>query len=158
MAKRIAIAADHGGFLLKEKVKDALKKGRYEVEDVGVFSTESCDYPQFGFAAAKKVSEGKADRGIVICKTGIGMAIIANKLPGVRAGVCNSMDDAVSSRKHNDTNVLVLAASRINSKMALDITRTWLRTRALKGRHARRVGQIGELEKKVFRARRRAAN
>jgi len=154
MAKKIAIAADHGGFLLKEKVKDTLKKGRYEVEDVGAFSADACDYPQFGFAAAKKVSDGKAAKGIVICKTGIGMASIANKLPGVRAGVCNSMDDAVSSRKHNDTNVLVLAAARINSKIALDITRTWLRTRALKGRHARRVSQIGELEKKVFKGRR----
>lgn len=151
MAGKIVIGADHGGFSLKQKIIDALKKSKYSVEDAGASSQEPCDYPEFGFSVAKKVSSGKAYRGILICKSGIGMAIVANKLPGVRAGVCNSKADAVSSRKHNDTNVLVLSATKINTRAALDITRTWLSTRAEKGRHLRRVKQITEIEKKVFK-------
>ncbi|MFH1552279.1 MAG: ribose 5-phosphate isomerase B [Candidatus Omnitrophota bacterium] len=151
MAKNIAIGADHGGFPLKEKIKEALKKAHYRIDDVGTSSSEACDYPRFGFAVAEKVSTGEAARGILICKTGIGMAVIANKYPSVRAGVCNSTADALSARRHNDTNVLVLAATKVSAKKALDITRTWLRTEALKGRHARRVRQIDELEKKVFK-------
>ena len=154
MARKIVIGADHGGFLLKEKIKAALKKARYRVEDVGTDSAESCDYPRFGFDVAGRVSDGKAERGIAICKTGIGMAIIANKYPGVRAGVCDSASDAVSARKHNDTNVLVLAATKTSSKKALGIVRAWLRTKATGGRHARRVRQIAELERKVFKKRR----
>jgi RpiB/LacA/LacB family sugar-phosphate isomerase len=151
MDKRIAIGADHGGFALKENLKAMLKKSGYRVEDVGAYSEESCDYPEFGFEAACRVSARKAARGIVICKTGIGMSIIANKLPGVRAGLCASVADAVSSRQHNDTNVLVLAASRIGQTSAKDIVRAWLKTKALKGRHARRVRQIKELEKKLYK-------
>jgi ribose 5-phosphate isomerase B len=151
MAKKIVIGSDHGGFLLKEKIKVALRKMHYRIEDVGTASGESCDYPRFGFDVAKQVSKGKADRGIVVCKTGIGMAVIANKYPRVRAGVCNSVSDALSARKHNDANVLVLAATKINSRKALDIVKTWLRTRALGGRHRRRVRQIIEFEKKVFK-------
>ncbi|MGD2279210.1 MAG: ribose 5-phosphate isomerase B [Candidatus Omnitrophota bacterium] len=156
MAKRrIAIGADHGGFLLKEKIAKALKKGRREVDDVGCFSPESCDYPRFGYAVAKKVSLKKAARGIIICKSGIGMAIVANKVPGVRAGVCYSTEDALSSRQHNDTNVLVLSANRVSGKKALDIVKVWLKTKAQKGRHARRVRQIKALEKKEFKKGRR---
>jgi len=151
MVKKIAIAADHGGFLLKQKIKEGLKKARYRVEDMGTYSAGPCDYPGFGFSAAQKVSNGEADRAIIICKTGIGMSIIGNKLPGVRAGLCNSADDAVSARKHNNTNVLVLAATKLTDKKAMDIVKVWLRTRALGGRHARRVGQIKKLEKKVFK-------
>ncbi len=152
MAKSVAIGADHGGFDLKEKINKTLKKMRYKINDVGTFSGESCDYPAYGFDAARKVSEGLAERGIIICKTGIGMVIIANKLPGVRAGVCNSVNDAVSARQHNDTNVLVLAANKVSAKKALDIAKVWLKTKALKGRHARRVRQIRDLEKKVFKS------
>ncbi|MEA3489464.1 MAG: RpiB/LacA/LacB family sugar-phosphate isomerase [Candidatus Omnitrophota bacterium] len=151
MAKKVILAADHGGFSLKEKIKGMLTKSGYRVEDAGTYSARSCDYPEFGFSAAKQVSSRKADRAIVICKTGIGMSIIANKLPGVRAGLCGSVSDAVSSRQHNDTNVLVLAAKRVSAKKAMDTVRAWLRTRALKGRHAKRVRQIKELEKKVFK-------
>ncbi len=151
MAKRIVIGADHGGFPLKEKLKKALKKARYRIDDVGTGSGESCDYPEYGFAVAEEVSKKKAARGIIICKTGIGMAVVANKVPGVRAGVCNSVKDAVSSREHNDTNVLVLAATKVGPGKALDITKAWLRTKAEGGRHARRVRQIKEYEKKVFK-------
>ena len=151
MDKRIAIGADHGGFALKESLKAMLERSGYSVEDVGAHSDRSCDYPEFGFEAARKVSARKAPRGIVICKTGIGMSIIANKLPGVRAGLCASVADAVSSRQHNDTNVLVLAASRTAQGKAKEIVRAWLKTAALKGRHARRVRQIKALEKKLYK-------
>lgn len=156
MAKRrIAIGADHGGFALKGKVMKALGRGKYQIDDAGCFSSVSCDYPQFGYAVAKKVSLKKAARGIIICKSGIGMAIVANKVPGVRAGVCYSTEDALSSRQHNDTNVLVLAANRVGGKKAIDIVKVWLRTKAQGGRHARRVRQIKALEKKEFKKGRR---
>ncbi len=151
MAKKIVVAADHGGFDLKEKIKKILKRKGYRVDDVGTHSGESCDYPEYGYNAAKKVSSKKTGRGIIICKTGMGMAMIANKVPGVRAGVCGSVADAVSSRQHNDANVLVLAAAKISSKKAIDITKAWLRAKALKGRHARRVRQINAIEKKEFK-------
>ena len=151
MAKKVAIGADHGGFALKERIKKILKERSCRVVDAGTASGDACDYPQFGFEAARMVSQGKADRGIVICKTGIGMAIIANKLPRVRAGVCNSVADALSARKHNDTNVLVLAATKTDAKKALRIVKAWMKTRALGGRYARRVRQISALEKKVFK-------
>ncbi|MBD3427235.1 MAG: ribose 5-phosphate isomerase B [Candidatus Omnitrophica bacterium] len=151
MAKKIAIGADHGGYDLKEKIIKLLKRSGHRVEDVGTYSPESSDYPVFGFDAAKKVSTGKADRGIVICKSGIGMSIIANKLPGVRAALCHTEEDAVSSRKHNDANVLVLSATKTGARRAERLTKLWLGTRALSGRHARRVDQIKKLEKKVFK-------
>lgn len=151
MAKKIAIGSDHGGYKLKEILIRELKKKKYTIYDEGTRSSDSCDYPGYGFSAAKKVSMKKAKKGIVICKTGIGMAVIANKLPGVRAGVCNSVKDAVSARQHNDTNVLVLAAMKVSSKKALEIMRVWLKTKALGGRHAKRVKQIKKLEKKVFK-------
>ncbi|MGB3111553.1 MAG: RpiB/LacA/LacB family sugar-phosphate isomerase [Candidatus Omnitrophota bacterium] len=152
MAKgRIAIGADHGGFYLKEEIKKKLTKAGYKVEDLGTRSERPCDYPEYGYAVAKKVSGKKAARGIVICKSGIGMAIVANKVPGVRAGACYSRADAVSSREHNDTNVLVLAASRVSDRKNLDILSAWLRTKSLGGRHARRVRQIKSIEKKEFK-------
>lgn len=151
MAKKIAIGADHGGFLLKEKLIKELKRMKYQISDRGTSSKEPCDYPEFGFRVAEEVSRGRASRGIVICKTGIGMSVIANKYPRVRAGLCSSVSDAESSRKHNDTNVLVLAAKKVSAAKALDITKVWLKTKALGGRHARRVKRIESLEKKVFK-------
>jgi ribose 5-phosphate isomerase B len=153
MAKTIAIGSDHGGYDLKSKIIKKLERSGYQVKDMGARSSESSDYPQFGYKVAKSVSTGKAGSGIVICKSGIGMAIIANKLPRVRAGLCNSRADAVSSRQHNDANVLVLAASKISVKKAFDVVDVWLKTKALKGRHARRVAQIKAIEKKVFKKR-----
>ena len=153
MVKRISIGADHGGFALKEKIIKDLEKRGHKVQDEGTTSAGSCDYPQYGFDVAKKVSDRKADRGIVICKTGIGMSVIANKMPGVRAGLCRNIEEAISARQHNDTNVLVLAASKISSAKAIDVTRAWIKTKALGGRHAKRVRQIKELEKKVFKQR-----
>ena len=148
---KIVLAADHGGVELKEILKRTLIKSGHRVEDVGTHSSEPCDYPEYGFKAALLVSRGKAQRGIVICKTGIGMSIVANKLPGVRAGLCSTVADAVSAREHNDTNILVLASARITEKKAREITKIWLATEALGGRHKRRVKKITELEKKVFK-------
>jgi len=153
MAKRIAIGSDHGGYRLKEKIKEMLAKKGYRVKDVGPDSDDACDYPQYGYDAAKLVSTGKVDRGIVICKTGIGMSVVANKLRGVRAGLCFSAADAESARRHNDTNVLVLAAKKVGARKAAEIVEVWLRTRALKGRHARRVRQISAIEAREFRKR-----
>ncbi|MBF0493676.1 MAG: RpiB/LacA/LacB family sugar-phosphate isomerase [Candidatus Omnitrophica bacterium] len=151
MAKKIALGADHGGFLLKEKVKKFLLANNYKVVDAGTFSDAPCDYPEFGYSAAEFVSKKKAWRAIVVCKSGIGMSIVANKLSGVRAGLCTSVDDAASAREHNDTNVLVLSAKKTNIREALKIVEKWLMTEALPGRHARRVRAIKKIEKKVFR-------
>lgn len=100
MAEKISIGADHGGFGLKEKIIKFLEKEKYTVKDTGTYSAEPCGYPEYGFNAAELVSKGKVKKGILICKTGIGMAIIANKLPGVRAGVCSSTKEAASARQH----------------------------------------------------------
>lgn len=147
----IVIGSDHGGYLLKEKIKSFLGKSGYKTEDVGTYSEESCDYPLFGYEAARKVSEKKAGKGILICKSGIGMSIVGNKLPGVRAALCVSKGDAVSAREHNDANVLVLSSTKAPSSKALEIVKIWLATKALGGRHARRVRQIIELEKKLYK-------
>lgn len=149
MAKKIAIAADHGGYALKEALKKVLKKRRYQIIDVGTGSEDPCDYPEYGFKAAQLVSDKKAAKAVLICKSGIGMSIIANKLPGVRAALCSSESDAISSRKHNHANVLVLAASKTTSGEAEKILKAWLSTRVLKGRHARRVSMISDYEKRI---------
>ena len=148
MAARIAIGCDHGGYFLKEKLKKFLSEKGYDVKDFGAHSEESCDYPGIGYEVAKSVSKKKYPRGILICKSGIGMAIIANKLPGVRSAVCNTVRQAETSRLHNDTNLLSLAAEYVRAPQAAAITEKWLNTRALGGRHRRRVRQIAALEKK----------
>lgn len=148
MVKRIAIGADHGGFALKEKLKKWLASGGYKITDYGTRSASSCDYPLIGYRVARDVSTGKFARAILVCKTGIGMAVVANKLPGVRAAVCGTVSQAKTSREHNDTNALSLAAKYINFDKAKRITRTWLNTKALGGRHARRVRQISKIDGK----------
>ncbi len=151
MAKSLAIGADHGGYKLKEELKKMLGRMKYKIQDVGTDSEESCDYPEYGYKVAKSVAGKKAERGIVICRSGIGMTIIANKVRGVRAGNCSSIKEAVSSREHNDTNVLSLAADKISTGEAKKIVKAWLNTKALKGRHSRRVDQIKKIEKKEFK-------
>jgi len=148
MDKRIAVASDHGGFKLKEKLKVCLAQKGYAVKDFGAYTEDSSDYPLIGYKLAKKVSDGTFKRGILICKTGIGMAIIANKLENVRSGVCNTVNQAKTSRLHNDTNVLSLAAKYVTSKKAEKIVNIWLSTEALASRHGRRVNQIKRLERK----------
>jgi RpiB/LacA/LacB family sugar-phosphate isomerase len=151
MGKKIAIGSDHGGYKLKEKIIDALVCMGFKVDDLGTASEEPCDYPEYGFKVARKVAQGKAYRGIVICKSGLGMSMIANKLPGVRAALCHSKEEAVSSREHNDANVLVFAAKKLRAGKAVEIINHWMDTSFLKGRHARRVKKIKSLESIVFK-------
>ncbi len=146
---RIAIGADHGGYELKNRITEFLKEEGHEVKDFGTHSKESCDYPLIGFEVAEAVSYGKAQRGILICKTGVGMAIIANKLHGVRAAACYDKDMAKSSREHNDCNIIVLAANYTDFKAAKDILKVWLDTKHEGDRHVRRVKQIKEIESKL---------
>jgi ribose 5-phosphate isomerase B len=148
---KIAIGADHGGFRLKQVLSEYLKSKKHCVIDVGCFSDDSCDYPEYSHAAAELVGKHKADRAIVICKSGIGNSIVANKVKGVRAALCFNMAQARSSREHNDANVLALGASYIKESAAKRIVSLWLKTKALGARHARRVGQIEKIERKVFK-------
>lgn len=143
---KIAIGCDHGGFKLKLELVKFLKSARHSVKDFGSFDEKGSDYPIFGYKVAKAVGSGNFDRGILICKTGIGMAIIANKISGVRAAVIHDVKSAISSRNHNDCNVIVFGSRFIRQKKAKDILKVWLKTRALGGRHRRRVDQIKEIE------------
>ncbi|MDD5496093.1 MAG: RpiB/LacA/LacB family sugar-phosphate isomerase, partial [Candidatus Omnitrophica bacterium] len=115
---KIAIGSDHGGYDLKAKIVEFLKEKGHDIQDLGTHSKESCDYPLIGFEVAKAVSDKKADKGILLCKTGIGMAIIANKVNGIRAAVCYDTELARSSREHNDCNVIILAANYTDAKKA----------------------------------------
>lgn len=146
---KIAIASDHGGFSLKEKIKLFLAQKGFKSEDCGTYSTERCDYPKFAYRAACEVSSGKAKRGIIICKSGIGNSIVANKLPGVRAALCYNVKAARLSRAHNDSNILVLGASFVNQKLAKRIVDIWLKTKFEGGRHAKRISQIRKIEKEI---------
>jgi ribose 5-phosphate isomerase B len=146
---KIAIGADHGGFALKKVLVDFLKQQGHEVLDVGTHSSGSCDYPQFSYAAARAVAKKTATWGIIICKSGIGASIVANKVPGVRAAVCNSEEEAVLSREHNDANVIVFGSTFVSAEDAKTITARWLSTEHLGGRHKKRVDQITDIEKQI---------
>ena len=146
---KIIIGSDHGGYELKNKLIDFLKNKGYKVEDLGTHSKESCDYPLIGFEVAKRVSENKDDKGVLICKTGVGMAIVANKLHGIRAAACYDNDMARSSREHNDCNIIVLAAQYSDLKAAKEMLTTWLNAKHLGERHERRIMQIREFEARM---------
>jgi ribose 5-phosphate isomerase B len=146
---KIAIGSDHGGYELKKEAMQFLKDEGYEVLDHGTHSKDSCDYPLIGFEVAKDVGEGRAEKGILICKTGVGMVIIANKVHGVRAAACYDVEMAKLSREHNDCNVIVLAANYTNSKKSAEILKAWLATEHSEERHARRVKQIKDIESKI---------
>ena len=142
----IAIACDHGGLKLKETVKAHLQEKGYEVRDFGTNSTDSCDYPDFGAPAARAVAAGECEKGILICTTGIGMSIVANKIPGIRCGLCSDPLSASLTRRHNDTNVLAMSAGIIGSNLALEIVDVWLTTAFEGGRHQRRIDKVMALE------------
>ncbi|MCI0331758.1 MAG: ribose 5-phosphate isomerase B [Planctomycetes bacterium] len=144
---KVAIASDHRGFHLKEKVIALLKAKGHTVIDDGPASEASVDYPDFAALVAKKVSSGEVDRGILICGTGIGMAISANKFPGVRAAACADEVTAELSRRHNDLNVLCLSGDLLSSRVTERVVEVWLDTEFEGGRHARRIDKIGELER-----------
>ncbi|WP_461832381.1 ribose 5-phosphate isomerase B [Aquifex sp.] len=143
---KIAIGSDHAGFHLKERIKEFLKGENYEVIDFGTHSTESTHYPIFAKEVAKAVQEGKADRGILICGTGIGMSITANKFPGIRAALCTNEYMARMSRLHNNANVLCLGERVLGIELALSIVKVWLETPFEGGRHEKRIELIYEIE------------
>jgi ribose 5-phosphate isomerase B len=144
----IALGADHAGFELKEALKAWLIDGGYQVLDFGTHSPESVDYPDYAAQVAEAVAGHKVERGVLVCGTGIGMAIAANKMPGVRAALCSDLFTARMSREHNDANVLTLGGRLMGREMALDILRMWLETEFLGGRHQRRVDKIDEIDRR----------
>ncbi len=144
--RRIAIAADHGGFAMKENLKPFLQQQGYLVDDCGTHSSESVDYPDFAYVVARKVSQGEAWRGIIIDGAGIGSCMVANKVKGVRAAMCYDHATALNSREHNNANVLTLGAGMIDNALARQIVLTWLNTKFGGGRHARRVDKIMDIE------------
>ena len=144
----ISLGADHGGFTLKESIKAFLQKEGYQVDDCGTHSTESVDYPDFAYEVARRVSEGKSWRGIMIDGAGIGSCMVANKVPGVRAAMCYDHATAVNSREHNDANVLTIGAGLIGPNLAIQIVQTWLSTEFAGGRHLRRVDKIMTIERR----------
>ncbi len=143
---KIALGCDHGGFELKEKVKNHLLERGFEIEDKGCYSKESVDYPVYGHAAAKEVAEGRCDLGIVICTTGIGISISANKVKGVRCALCSEPLSAKMTKLHNDANMLAMGAGIVGENLAMEIVDTFIDT-PFSGveRHARRVKQIEEI-------------
>jgi len=148
---KIAIGSDHGGFDLKEVIKPYLIELGHEVVDFGTESHESCDYPIYGQSVGEAVSFGDCDRGIVICGTGIGISVAANKVPGIRGGVCTNEFMAAMSREHNDANVLALGARVIGEGLAMRVVKVFLETEFAGGRHQRRIDKIREIEKKYLK-------
>ena len=145
---RIAIAADHAGFALKEQLLRRLTDEGHEVVDYGTGSSDSCDYPDYAQHVAREVGEGRSDRGILVCSTGIGMAMAANKISGVRAAPAQSEDEVRLTREHNDANVLTIGARYLDERKASELIKVFLNTEFSGGRHARRVAKIGALEQR----------
>lgn len=143
---KIALGADHGGFELKNEIRAHLEGQGIEILDVGTNSKESVDYPQYGFKVGQAILQGKADLGIVVCGTGIGISIAANKVPGIRAALCTETYSARMSREHNNANVLALGGRVTGVGLALDIVDIFIKTPFAGGRHARRVDLITSIE------------
>ena len=143
---RIAIGCDHGAYLLKNKVADHLRKAGYEVVDFGTNGPESCDYPDFAAAAARAVASGECEKGIVLCTTGIGVSITANKVRGIRCALCSEPLSAEMTRRHNNANMLAMGAGMIGKNMAERIVEVFLSTEFEGGRHERRVGLLDAIE------------
>ncbi|MDU5106619.1 MULTISPECIES: ribose 5-phosphate isomerase B [unclassified Clostridium] len=146
--KKIAIGSDHGGVELKEEIKNFLLKEGYEVKDFGTNSNNSCDYPDYALPVAEAVVAKEYDFGILICGTGIGIGIAANKVPGIRAALCSDTFSAHATREHNDANILTLGQRVVGPGLALDIVNTFLNTEFQGGRHQDRINKISEIEKK----------
>jgi len=144
---KVALACDHGGYRLKEVIKEYLKELGVEFVDYGAYSEESVDYPDYAYKAAKGIVNGEADRGIFICGTGIGISMAANKVHGIRAALCYNVYAAEMSRRHNDANVLCLGGRVLGDELAKRIVKAWLETPFEGGRHERRIKKIAEIEK-----------
>ena len=142
----IAIGSDHGGFALKQEIMKHLEAAGYAYKDYGTYTADSCDYPVYGEAVARAVAGGEAERGILICGTGIGISISANKVKGIRAALCGDCYSAEMTRRHNDANILALGARVLGPGLALKIVDTFLATEFEGGRHARRVALISDIE------------
>ncbi|MDI6891651.1 MAG: ribose 5-phosphate isomerase B [Actinomycetota bacterium] len=148
---KVIIGSDHAGYALKEEIKKFLKERGADFTDVGTNGLESVDYPDYAEKVAYPVAKGDYAYGILVCGAGIGMAMVANKVPGIRAAVCNDLYSARCSREHNDANILALAARIIDADLARAIVDTWLKVEFLGGRHARRVEKMMEIERKYLR-------
>jgi ribose 5-phosphate isomerase B len=144
----IAIGSDHGGYQLKEFIKKYLDEQGLEYKDFGTYSEESCDYPVYAEAVGRAVASGEYEKGILICGTGIGISIAANKIKGIRAALCGDCYSAEFTRRHNDANILAMGARVTGTGLAMKITETFLNTPFEGGRHARRVDMITKLEEK----------
>jgi ribose 5-phosphate isomerase B len=144
---KIAIAADHAGFELKQVLRDRLRAAGHQVDDLGTHSSESTDYPDYACSVAKKLADGKADRGILVCSTGVGMSIAANKMPGIRAALGVHPEEVRLTRAHNDANVLALGASFTDPTTAGQLIDIFLATEFEGGRHSRRLAKIAALER-----------
>lgn len=144
---KIAMACDHGGLRLKNVLKADLEKNGYEVEDFGTYSEDSCDYPDYASLAAKAVASGKCERGVVVCGTGIGVSITANKVDGIRCALCHDVFSAKATRNHNDSNMLAMGQRVIGEGLALEILHTWMSSEYEGGRHDARIEKMMALEK-----------
>ena len=147
--EKIAIGSDHAGFGLKEEILGLLKGLDIDIVDCGTNTTESVDYPDFGARVSELVSSGEAERGILVCGTGLGMSMVANKYPNVRASLCNDLFSAKMSRMHNDANILVLGGRVIGKDLAAEIVKVWLSTPFEGERHLKRLNKIKKIEEKL---------
>ena len=146
---KIALACDHGGLELKLKIKEHLIERGFEVEDFGTHTTDSCDYPDYAAPAARAVAEGRCDRGVLVCTTGVGMSVTANKIPGIRCALLSDLMSARLTREHNDSNIVALGQGVVGEKLALEIVDTFLATPFSNGdRHIRRIAKLSALEQK----------
>lgn len=143
---KISLGCDHGGYALKEHIKAYLESKGHEVVDCGTYSTDSCDYPIFGEAAARKVQSGECERGIVICTTGIGISIAANKVRGIRCALCSEPLSAEMTRRHNNANILCMGGLAVSEETGLEIVDAFLHFEFEGGRHQRRIDQITAIE------------
>lgn len=149
---KIALGSDHGGYQLKENLKECLMELNVEYVDLGCENEKSVDYPDIGFKVAIEVKSGKYDRGILICGTGIGMSVVANKVRGIRAALCHNEFTARCAREHNDANILVLGGKVIGSGLAKEIVKVWLNTKfSQEERHINRLTKIKQEENKIFK-------
>lgn len=145
---KIALGADHGGFELKEEIQNYLKSAGYEVKDYGTYNTDSCDYPDIAIQVAEAVASKEFEFGILICGTGIGISIAANKVPGIRAALCSDTFSAHATREHNNANILAMGQRVVGPGLALDIVKTFLSTEFEGDRHIKRIDKITAIEKK----------
>ena len=150
---KIALASDHAGIALKSAVKEILSSAGYEAVDLGTHTEESVDYPDYAYTASRAVADRVCDCAVLVCTTGIGMSIASNKVKGVRAALCRSVNDALMARRHNDANVLVLSGAQFkdpaSSPLLKEIIQTWILTGFDGGRHERRVKKIADIEEKM---------